>query len=112
MGRPGPCRDFSNHHHRLATFVDDRETVYSGEFDFAWGYCRGLAVEDANEPPWSGLLAQPAKNAGGRGVPTRPLLGGLQGAVTREIEKFDARELDSKIRALLRTISDGPRTST
>ena len=34
------------------------------------------------------------------GVPTRPLLGGLQGAVTKEIEKFDARVLDSKIRAL------------
>ena len=37
---------------------------------------------------------------GGSGVPTRPLLGGLQGAVTKEIEKFDARVLDSKIRAL------------
>ena len=37
---------------------------------------------------------------GGCGVPTRPLLGGLQGAVTKEIEKFDARVLDSKIRAL------------
>ena len=52
-----------------------------------------------------GLLAQPPENAGliddgGCGVPTRPLLGGLQGAVTKEIEKFDARVLDSKIRAL------------
>ena len=57
------------------------------------------------EPPRSGLLAQPPENAGliddgGCGVPTRPLLGGLQGAVTKEIEKFDARVLDSKIRAL------------
>ena len=99
---------------RLATFVGDRETSYSYEFRFAWDYSRGLAVGDpdgvaaglpAAEPPRSGLLAQPPENAGliddgGSGVPTRPLLGGLQGAVTKEIEKFDARVLDSKIRAL------------
>ena len=99
---------------RLATFVGDRETSYSYEFRFAWDYSRGLAVGDpdgvaaglpAAEPPRSGLLAQPPENAGliddgGNGVPTRPLLGGLQGAVTKEIEKFDARVLDSKIRAL------------
>ena len=41
----------------VATFVRNRESlysalmVYSGEFEFAWQYCRGLAVEDANEPP-------------------------------------------------------------
>ena len=77
MGRPGPSRDFRPQ----------------------------PRVEDANQPPRSGLLAQPPAKAGliedgGCGVPTRPLLGGLQGAVTKEIEKFDARELDSKIRAL------------
>ena len=49
---------------------------------------------------------------GGCGVPTRPLLGGLQGAVTKEIEKFDARKLDSKIRALAADDFRRTRTST
>ena len=99
---------------RFAAFItgDDRLPC-SVEFTNAWSRCREAAVgdpgaadrDDANALPRSGLLAQPAENAGliddaGNGVPTRPLIGGMQHALSEQIEKYRRGVLDRDLREL------------
>ena len=98
---------------RFAAFItgDDRLPC-SVEFTNAWSRPRGRVGDpgaadrdDANALPRSGLLAQPAENGGliddaGNGVPTRPLIGGMQHALSEQIEKYRRGVLDRDLREL------------
>ena len=99
---------------RFTAFVSEPDGLpCSWQFTSAWNRCREAAVgdpgaadrDDANALPRSGLLAQPVENAGliddaGNGIPTRPLVGGMQHALSEQIEKYRRGVLDRDLREL------------